>query len=292
MVARHRIFDPGLYPGLALAAILGLAACQPLPRPFQPEPDDPANVLTAPPSGRVVVVPAVPGAPASLSEKVAAALRAAEIPATTVPGHRDSYVLAGAITDERLEGDKAVEVVFVWRLRSGGGAELGAFEQHIIVPRESWAGAEAGVIAAIADNTARQAASYIQGPAPKEAAPPAKPPILLAGIEGAPGDGDVSLADAIRVALRRAAVPIAEGPGAGILQLRAKINVTRAAAQTDLVALQWSLHDPAGKEIGVISQENTVPTGRLNSPWRDLALAMADGASDGILALIEAAQRR
>jgi hypothetical protein len=277
---------------LIVAAGLTIAACQPLPRPFQPEPGEPTSALSAPPSGRVVVVPPIPGAPPSLSEKVAAALRAAEIPATTTPGHRDSYVLTGTLTDERIEGERAVEVVFVWRLKSGAGTEAGVFQQNIIVPRESWAKADSGIIAAIAENAAGQTASYIQPPAPKEAVKPEKPPILLGRIEGAPGDGATALTDAIRVALRRAAVPLAETPGDGIFELRGTVNVTRAAAATDMVALQWSLYDQAGKEIGVISQENTVPSGRLNSPWRELALDMADGASQGILALIDAAQGR
>lgn len=281
---------------LALASIVAagliIAACQPLPRPFQPEPGEPTSALSAPPSGRVVVVPPVPGAPPSLSEKVAAALRAAEIPATTTPGHRDSYVLTGTLTDERVEGEKAVEVVFVWRLKTGAGTDVGVFQQNIILPRESWAKADTGIIAAIAENAAGQTASYILPPAPKEAVKPEKPPILLGRIEGAPGDGATALTDAIRVALRRAAVPLAEAPGDGIFELRGTVNVTRAAAATDMVALQWSLHDQAGKEIGVISQENTVPSGRLNRAWRELALDMADGASQGILALIEAAQGR
>ena len=41
MVARLRLL--GL--NTVLAVILAVAACQPLPRPFQPEPDDPANPL-------------------------------------------------------------------------------------------------------------------------------------------------------------------------------------------------------------------------------------------------------
>lgn len=291
MGARVRLPGFNTVPSVVLAVVLALAACQPLPRPFQPEPDDPANPLTAPPSGRVVVVSGIAGAPPSLRDKVAGALRAAEIPATTVPGHRDSYVLEGTITEER-PGDRVVEVVFVWRLKNGANAEVGAFQQNIVLPRESWANADSGVIAAIAENTAHQTASYLQPPAPKEAPPPARPPILLAGIEGAPGDGEIALTDAVRIALRRAAVPIAAGPGTGILQLKGKVVVSRLAAATDRVALQWSLHDPGGKEIGVISQENTVPTGRLDHPWRELALAMADGASEGILALIEAAQTR
>lgn len=277
--------------GVLLAAALALAGCQPLPRPFQPDAGDPANPLTAPPSGRVVAVPEIPGAPAALRGKVAAALRTAEIPATTEPGHHDSYVLEGAMTEERL-GEKAVEVVFLWTLKTGEGAAIGRFAQHIVVSQERWAAAEAGVLTAIADNAARQTAGYIQEPAPKEAPPPSKPPILLGTIDGAPGDGETALSSAIRVALRRAAVPLAEKPGDGVFELRARVSVTRQTAATDRVALHWSLHDPGGKEIGVISQENLVPTGRLDGPWRDLALAMADGASEGLLALIDAAAGR
>ena len=53
------------------------------------------------------------------------------------------------------------------------------------------------------------------------------------------------------------------------------------------MAVDWSVIDPDGEEIGSINQANNIPAGALDGPWGDIAFAIATGATEGIVALLD-----
>ena len=53
------------------------------------------------------------------------------------------------------------------------------------------------------------------------------------------------------------------------------------------IAVDWSVIEPGGAEIGTISQANSIPAGALDGPWGDIAFAIASGAAEGILTLLD-----
>ena len=56
---------------------------------------------------------------------------------------------------------------------------------------------------------------------------------------------------------------------------------------TQSIAVDWRVIEPSGDEIGTISQANSIPAGALDGPWGDIAFAIASGAAEGILTLLD-----
>src|SRR6185437_7011991 len=107
-----------LLPLLALTA----AACQPLPRPFAG--DVPPDALLSPRDSPGIYVAPVAGAPSpvagDLAEAMAAALRDADIPASTRGRNKGSFELRGEAKEQPLPGDR-VEIIVDWELLAADG---------------------------------------------------------------------------------------------------------------------------------------------------------------------------
>src|SRR5258708_36129525 len=110
---------------LPLLALLA-AACQPLPHPFAG--DVPQAAMLSPRDSAGIYVAPVAGAPTSiagdLAEAMAAALRDADIPASTRGRNNGSDELPGAAGAPPLPGG-AVGINVDWGLRAADGQSLG-----------------------------------------------------------------------------------------------------------------------------------------------------------------------
>ncbi len=271
--------------GLVLIALLAVAACQPLPRPFEGfAPPHPA-LLQLPDRGGIVVLPvadAPPAAAKGLAQALAAALRAESVPAVTGGGNRESAFLQGRIDDP------GHDAAIVWELYAGDGKPMGAHRQLIEgTPIREWALGEPKLMAALAQAGAGPIAALMQGgPVPEIA----RPRIVLAQVTGARGDGNVSLTAAMRAALAGAVELVAEGATA--LRIEGRVRVGRAEGETQSVTITWAVRDGAGEEMGQVSQSNAVPAGSLDGAWGEVAVAVADWAAAGILDLLDEVQLR
>jgi hypothetical protein len=273
-----------LLPFLALLA----AACQPLPHPFAG--DVPPEAMLSPRDSAGVYVAPVAGAPAAvagdLAEAMAAALRDADIPASTRGRNKGSYELRGTAGEQPLP-DGRVELTVDWELRAADGRSLGhapsAAEQPVAGAGHT-SDTVAPEIAAAATPAIRR---LVQDDPPVAAAQP-DPLVSLRPVAGAPGDGGRSLTRAMENALRRARVvlsaPNTEAPS---FVLAGTVTMSPAGAGTQHVVVSWALKRGDGREIGQVSQENAVPAGSLDGPWGDVAYAVATAATPGVLALIE-----
>ncbi len=52
--------------------------------------------------------------------------------------------------------------------------------------------------------------------------------------------------------------------------------------------MTWTLSLPDGTEVGQVAQENMIAAGALKGRWGAIAVAIADGAADGIAELVRA----
>jgi uncharacterized lipoprotein YmbA len=270
--------------------LLLAAACQPLPRPFAG--DVPQVALLSPRDSAGIYVAPVAGAPSpvagDLAEAMAAALRDADIPASTRGRNKGSYELRGAANEQSLP-DGRIGVSVDWELRAADGRSLGhapsAAEQSAV----GWPASDtvAPAIAAAATPAIRK---LVQDDPPIAAAD-ADPALALRAVTGAPGDGGRALTRAMENALRRARVVLAApGADAPSFVLAGTVTMSPAKAGQQRVEVSWALQRRDGREIGQVSQENAVPAGSLDGAWGDVAYAVATAAAPGVVALIERAK--
>jgi len=211
---------------LLLGVVLLLGACGPIPRPFQPEEKDPAAnpLLRLPDHGGIVVPPAagLPDAQArALSDAVAEALRANDIPANTRLGNRQSLIL-DLIVAERPGGGVAIETQLV----DPGGALLSDESVTDARPRGGESPADWMGIAK------RIAGAIVQAIKPETLAARELLPLRIAAPEGAPGQGGLALMQALIFHLNRAGVKTTDDTRV------AALDVTGAVTQAPAPAIQ------------------------------------------------------
>ncbi|HXE16032.1 MAG TPA: hypothetical protein VN632_02300 [Stellaceae bacterium] len=281
---------------MPLLLTLLVAACQPLPHPFEEEtiskPQKNAPILSPPDAVGVVVGP-VAGAPgpaaAALAGAMAEALMKDDVPADTEAGNQHSYRLKAAVTT-RPGGDR-VRVDIQWTLAAADGRAVGTETVSAEVPAASWQRGDSDIAKALVARSAPTLARRVEGDAPREKAVGAAT-VGVVPVTGATGDGGQSLSLAMAAALHRAGVALQEKPGdkpAFILAGKVDIGPPQGGHQN--VKIVWALSRVDGRDIGQVSQENAVPAGSLDGKWGDTAYDVALAAVGGIVELLQKAQQ-
>ena len=278
------------------AAVLGLglllAACQPLPRPFAAHE---LNPLLERPENAGVVVEDISGLPPELAREyrdaVVAALQEAGILASAGPGNGASFRLkgVGSMAPTARESDPARGSVS-WELTDASGRRLAGLESAArlrtgAVARENRS-AIASLVREIADGLEVSALAAAEpGPTPA-----ASPPVIVLPVDGAPGDGRDTLQRALGLALRDRGVRVttidAKADPKAIL-VHGDVAVAPVPPNRERVDIAWTVRWADGRELGRVTQSNTIPAGLLRGRWGQIARAAAAGAADGVAALIE-----
>ena len=110
-------------------------------------------------------------------------------------------------------------------------------------------------------------------------------PIMIAGIQGAPGDGNEALRAAFGVMLENAEIPQVDDLDDCALAVSAEISRERTE-DNDRVSIVWQVHDARGHSLGEVAQLNEFPSGKLDKAWGTDASLAARGARDGIVNII------
>lgn len=103
---------------------------------------------------------------------------------------------------------------------------------------------------------------------------------------GAPGDGATALTSAIQRSLSNNGVQLAAAGGTGSYTVQGKVTMGQPVAGKQTIKIEWMVFDPAGKKVGTVSQNNSVPQGSLDGTWGNTADAAAAAAAQGILKLL------
>ncbi len=115
--------------------------------------------------------------------------------------------------------------------------------------------------------------------------------VRVAGVEGAPGDGDSSLAAAMRQALAVAGLSVLDdGDTAAAYRVSGDISLLPAGPGQEEVRVSWLIVDLDGRDLGIVAQANAVPTGSLDGTWNAVALRVVAAALPAILDLLEQAE--
>ncbi len=277
-----------------LTICLCVAACQPLPHPLaehKPIPLDPSLALK---DSYGITVEPVAGAPAEaakgLAEAMASALRDAGIPASTQGHNRASYFLKGAARVEALPAGRS-GIAVDWELKAPKGAAVGQGSARAEGASSAWQSGNPGLMKSLAQAGAPAIAKLIQEEAPVAAADIPRPQILVRQVTGAPGDGTRSLTRAVIEALRRVDLPAKAAtdapPAKGALIVSGTVAVAAASAGKQKVTVTWEVSGADGNSLGKVGQENAIPAGLLDGAWGEIALAVAEAATDGILSIVE-----
>jgi ABC-type transport auxiliary lipoprotein component len=266
-----------------------LAACQPLFHPFA---DDrpPADLLKVPDTASVTIAP-IEGEPrltaAALAAAMAKALQQRDIAASDKTTSLGSYALSGTIRQSPKRKDGTAELTVDWQLRDAAGFTLAKRTERLAAPAQKWTEGDEAVVARLAAASATQIAAAMLDQAPVEAAVVKRTRLAIRKVKGATGDGGTSLTAAITAILKRQDLEIVTDPsGKADLYLDGEVAVAPPKAGKQHVKIVWHVRRPDGSEIGMVGQENDVPTGLLNGPWGDIAYTVAMSAGDGIMALV------
>lgn len=231
---------------------------------------------------------AVPGAPApvAFAEKIADALRAREVNATTLGGNHGSYLLTGeahADAPADMEAGGTVRVTIDWLVSGPNGDVVGRHVQEARVAAEAWRGGETALTARLMEDAAEALAPMM---ADARAPSTAEPSLAVYGVDGAPGDGDLSLRRALAYALTQRGFRVVDGLDGADVVITGAVETAPAGKDRETVSITWSALRPDGSEIGVVRQSNRVPTGSLEQNWGVTAIHVAEAAAPGLARLI------
>jgi hypothetical protein len=276
---------------LALGLLLLVVACS-RTNPFwihKPEPEKDAVMLDLPDRAGIVVLPITGLAgnqEAALTSAIVDALQGANIPAETGvhAGNRASRFLSTGVRQE--VDDTNVRIDIRWSLLDHDKTLIGNGRAVREVPTSAWDDGATDTMQSIARGIAPEIAGLIQHDMGTDTSV-AVESVFLSEIADVPGDGARVLPPLINFLLKKNGYGVPDS-GDGAIVIRGAYTAEPAPNGMEKVAFSWHVDDPTGAEIGVVNQENVVPRGSLDGKWGDAAFFIAEGAVQGIHALLQA----
>lgn len=274
---------------LFLLLPIALSACGALPQPLFGNPGAQGALLAQPPPSRLAVPsPAqslLPDAAAAAwAQATADALLEQEIPADARHSTRNEWTLTLAA---EIRG---ASVIPSYTIQNPAGVSQGTTEGAPI-PTAQWAAGTQDTLKAAAAKAAPGIATLLNR---IEAARRQSDPnslqnrptrVYLAGVTGAPGDGNRSLPNQIRLKLEAAGIVIQDAAKGADFELRGEVQTAPGANRTTRVELQWIVSD-SRSERGRILQINEVDPRAIAPYWGDTAVAVAAEAAGGVKQVI------
>lgn len=246
--------------GLLIALAL-LAGCGPVPHPFSERKAEPlVDDRRVTSSVRLDPVAEFPG----LAEAVVKDLVRYDVLATTHDAGRRFVLIKGAIEKGNL----------VWRATTPDRHELGVVSQAIPP------GADIATLAQGASPLIVQLLTG-SGVSPEDAN---RPKVAVRPVRGPPGTDTRALTQGMADAL--AGQGIAIGDDHALAVIDGEMHVSAGSGAQDLVQIDWTVRDPAGKSLGTVSQGSPVDRTLLTGPLTQLGRDIATAAAPGVVAVI------
>jgi hypothetical protein len=109
---------------------------------------------------------------------------------------------------------------------------------------------------------------------------------LVPAVSGAPGDGKMSLTAAIQRELQSKGVTLADRPTPDAFRVEGIVTMGESSNGKQPIQIEWIVKSPQGKKLGMVSQKNEIPEGKLDGAWGSVADQAASAAVVGILKLL------
>ncbi|OIR07976.1 hypothetical protein GALL_98390 [mine drainage metagenome] len=251
----------------SLALLAALAACGPVPHPFQHQAPNPLvqdrRALSA---LSIAPVPGLPG----LAEEMVKTLELEDIPATThAPG-------GGEL---RLSGRPLPSGVVAWSLTRPNGADAGAISTPI--PPGHWSSATRHELAVRA---AADISLCLRGPGSGDSDMERRPHVALAPLMAPQSFDADALYHAMDRALTRQQFLVGADHPVAVVQGLVRITPPPPAMKNgqDMLEVIWVVKTPEGRELGRVSQGNPVDPALLSGFLGPLGRDIADAAAPGI----------
>ena len=275
-----------------------------------------AQAATPAPS-RVLIAPII-GPPDAISKSLTAQLSdAAErqrIGIVRTQGEPANYTLRGylAVPAKDKSGTK---LSYIWDVTDPAGKRVNRITgEETLAPTgggDAWGAVTPQIMQAISDKTMSSLAAWLPTqaqtgvpiaggasaqPAVAQGALPAAtvasaqvggpttgsiPSTILATaprVAGAPGDGNASLAAAMRRELEEKGVQVSEA-GQNVYRVAADVKIKPPKDGMQAISINWTVNDPKGVEVAKITQNNEVPAGFLDKSWGPSAEDAAKAAA-------------
>lgn len=285
-MTRHRLAP--------LLLLLLLAACGDLPQPFLGRPGSAASQLANQPPPARLVVPAPADsllgdeASAAWAGAVAKALQDREVPALRAASARGDWSL---VLSAQVRG---TTVVPGYEVHDPAGKAQGRVE-GAPVPLRTWAGSDPAAIQASADAAAPQLVNLLNRiQATRLKADPNSlvnraARVYFAGVKGAPGDGDASIARQMRTKLATQGITVQDAPAGADFRLDGQVAASPGEGGQTHVEVGWVVQDAQGRERGRVVQLNDVPSVVASGSWGEVATAVAEQAAGGVAEVLKQA---
>ena len=231
-----------------------------------------------------------PGLARIAAGEIAQRLEKADVPATTDPAFSASLVLSGvALPPAGAEIGLAGEIR--WRLTAPSGDVVSEFVQLVRGSRQDWEEGDPALGRVIGSGAVGPILGSIGGAGQAAAeAPAALRRVRIAGVSGAPGDGDTALADAVRRALLRHGARVVGADGESDYQIVGQVDVTPPSGGRQDITIRWVVNGADGSELGDVVQRNAIRAGALDQPWGAVAGVIAAAAGPGIIEVMDKAE--
>lgn len=246
------------------------------------------------PGGRAGInVITVAGTPhgAALARRVAQAFRDKDFAAQAQPKQRPGYTLVGRAAVAPSDGTTKARVRLLWLILNPRGRPGGVRHQEVTVDRDAWNRGAPALFDRLARDAVASLAPLIAG---GHAAPEAEGRwITVFDIDGAPGDGRISLRRSLAFELKKLGFQVAESEieGAAPIVLLGSVAASREDEKGNQhVEITWTVLAPNGRVLGSVKQANNVKAGSLDQSWGVTAVLAARAATPGIAEIIRRAQ--
>jgi len=258
-----------------------VAACGNLPRPFQPEDKTIDTFALMPVDKAGMVVKPVDGLPPEAAEAFAQALiealRKQDIAAMSGPGNPAALVLAGTAVPTGSGWD------IKFALQDSQKAALGAFAANAAPQKaedpKAWSLTAASVARAVAGALADPTTASAAGPV-----------VAIGAVTGIGGDDGRALTRALAYTLQKSRIKVATGPDKPTHTVVGAVTIAPPRGpegkQVRNIDVRWTVLRADNSAVGEVRQANDVPVAMLDRDWPDIALAVADAATDGIVDLV------
>lgn len=278
---------------LVFAILAG--ACGELPQPFehgQQKTVYPLAELAV--DVRITPVADLPGpAGRALAQAVAKNLGAYGVTATQRDQAPSRFILEGRAEEAYGPSGNTADIIVIWNLRERDGEETGIHVQELPSAWTHWEPLDAGMILSLGEQPAKAIAALIGVDA--ELLPSkighVRQGIYVAGVAGAPGDGNTTLAAAIRRTLSARGTATTDEKKAAAYILRAHVNIDPPNEGEQHIEIVWRINRPGGEMVGKAAQENMIPARSLDKKWGPIAGYAAAAAVDGIQDILDRDKR-
>lgn len=281
---------------LPFSALFLLAGCIDVPHPFS-NPGKAAKELAgnAPPARLDVPTPTealLPQAGAQLwSKAVAEELLQQTIPAMAQPVRAGDWWLK---MRAKTQGDQVIPVYMVMTPKN----TIRATQEGSPVPAALWSTADAQTLHAVAVDAAPRITSVLTG---IQADDMEKDPkslkhraarVYFTGVEGAPGDGNISLARAFVTWFSKTPDAVQNTPENADYTVTGKVKLSPGPVGTthhpqEHIEIVWRVTDKAGKEAGAATQLHDIEAHSLDHYWGDVAIVAAQEAAAAVDQIID-----